>query len=128
MWLYLAIFLALMVHFVLNVSSRVSNEVEYSTFLRQVSDGYVEEVDVVNDLRVRGKYRIEAVREGRVEVAPPKQSFLSGPDEENANAFSSNKPTDHDLIQYLLDYNERALSEGKTEIVFKASREENWLG
>ena len=128
MWLYLAIFLALMVHFVLNVSGRVSNEVEYSTFLRQVSDGYVEEVDVVNDLRVRGKYRIEAVREGRVEVAPPKQSFLSGPDEENANAFSSNKPTDHDLIQYLLDYNERALSEGKTEIVFKASREENWLG
>ncbi|MCZ6758578.1 MAG: ATP-dependent metallopeptidase FtsH/Yme1/Tma family protein, partial [Bacteroidetes bacterium] len=128
MWLYLAIFLALMVHFVLNVSGGVSNEVEYSTFLKQVSDGYVEEVDVVNDQRVRGEYRIEAVREGRVEVAPPKQSFLSGPNEENANAFSSVKPTDHDLIQYLLDYNERALSEGKTEIVFKASREENWLG
>ncbi|GMQ81888.1 MAG: ATP-dependent zinc metalloprotease FtsH [Rhodothermia bacterium] len=128
MWIYLAIFLALMVHFVLNISGRVSNDVEYSTFLSNVSNGYVEEVNVVNNQRVRGKYTSEAVREGRVEVAPPQQNFLSGPNEDEASAFTSVKPTDHDLVQYLLDYNERALKEGKTEVVFRASREENWLG
>ena len=67
MWIYLAIFLALMFHFVLNVSGRVSNDVEYSTFLNHVSSGYVEEVNVVNDQRVKGMYTSEAVREGRVD-------------------------------------------------------------
>ena len=40
MWIYLAVFLALMVHFFLNVSDVKPNEIEYSTFLDYVRKGY----------------------------------------------------------------------------------------
>ncbi len=128
MWVYLALFLALSIHFIINVSGIESTDIEYSAFLGYVSDGYVAEVDIVNDQRITGTYTSEAIREGRVEVTPPQQNLFSGPNEEATGRFTSVKPADHELIQFLIDYNADALSEGKSELIFKATREENWLG
>lgn len=128
MWVYLALFLALSIHFIFNVAGIESTDIEYSAFLGYVSAGYVEKVEIVNDQRIVGTYTSEAIREGRVEVTPPPQNFFSGPNEDEADIFSSVKPADHDLVQFLIDYNHDALAGGKSELIFKATREENWLG
>jgi len=127
-WIYLAIFAALMVHLLFFVNNIEPNEVEYSAFLDYVSKGYVEEVTIINDETVDGKYTSEAIREGRVEVKPPQENLLTGPDPSTVGRFTSEMPADHDLVQYLVDYNTAARADGEQEIVFKAERREDWLG
>ena len=77
MWVYLALFLALSIHFIFNVAGVESTDIEYSELLGNVSAGYVAEVDIVNDQRIVGKYTSEAIREGRVEVTPPPQECVA---------------------------------------------------
>ncbi len=127
-WIYLAVFVALMIHLLFFVNGIEPNEVEYSVFLDNVAEGYVAEVSIVNDQLVDGKYTDEAIREGRVEVKPPPENFLTGPDPDAAGRFTSEMPADHDLVQYLFDYNTAARLASKVEIVFKAERREDWLG
>ena len=128
MWIYLAVFMALIIHFILNYNNVQPNEIEYSTFLDYVRKGYVVEVDIVNDQNVVGKYSEEAIRSGIVEITPPQNNILSGPDEETEGRFSAVKPTDHELITFLDDYNSQARERGEQEILFEASVEQNWLG
>lgn len=127
-WIYLVAFVALMIHLLFFVNGIEPNEVEYSFFLDYVSKGYVEEVSIVNDQIVDGKYTAEAIQEGRVEVKPPPENLLTGPDMSAVGRFTSEMPSDHDLVQYLVDYNTAARSDGKPEIIFKAERREDWLG
>jgi cell division protease FtsH len=128
MWIYLAVFLALMIHFFLNVSDVKPNEIEYSTFLDYVRNGYVKEVDIINDQNIVGKYTQAAINEGKVEVTPPQNSLLSSPDEDSEGRFSTVKPADHELVKFLDDYNSKAREDGRAEIVFDASVEQNWVG
>ncbi|TDI73303.1 MAG: ATP-dependent metallopeptidase FtsH/Yme1/Tma family protein [Bacteroidetes bacterium] len=127
-WIYLAIFVALMIHLLFFVNGIEPNEVEYSTFLDNVSKGYIQEVSIVNDQLVDGKYTQNAIRDGLVEVNPPTQNLLTGPDPESVGRFTSQMPADHDLVQFLVDYNSTARLEGNTEVIFKAERREDWLG
>jgi len=127
-WIYLAIFVALMIHLLFFVNGIEPNEVEYSAFLDNVSKGYIQEVSIVNDQLVDGKYTQNAIRDGLVEVNPPTQNLLTGPDPESVGRFTSQMPADHDLVQFLVDYNSTARLEGNTEVIFKAERREDWLG
>ncbi len=127
-WIYLAIFVALMIHLLFFVNGIEPNEVEYSAFLDNVSKGYIQEVSIVNDQLVDGKYTQNAIRDGLVEVNPPTQNLLTGPDPESVGRFTSQMPADHDLVQFLVDYNSAARLEGNTEVIFKAERREDWLG
>ena len=128
LWIYLAIFMAIMVHIFLFVGAQTPNEVEYSVFLEYVDEGYVSEVVVINDSRVEGKYTDKAVSEGRVRLGPPRQDLFGGSQEEGRDVFSTTKPSDHELVAYLMAYNERARESELQPVAFDAEQQENWFG
>ena len=126
-WIYLAIFVALLVHTFLFFGGSDANSIEYSTFLGYIEQGYVAEVDVVNDTRIDGTYTEEAVSESRVQKPEPRQDLLGGQEEAGRN-FTTTKPGDHDLTDYLLNYNAAAEEDGRPLVQFDADREENLFG
>ncbi|GIV59262.1 ATP-dependent zinc metalloprotease FtsH [Rhodocaloribacter litoris] len=128
LWIYLAIFLALLVHILLFLGGESPNAIEYSTFLDYVEEGYVQKVVIVNDTRIDGEYTRQAVQERLVKVAPAQPTFFGGRAAETSNRFTTTKPSDHELTQFLRNYNERAEAEGKPQLQFNARVEENWFG
>ena len=123
LWIYLAIFLALGVHLVLNWQAAEAPRVEYSTFLQYVEQGYVERVEIVNDTRIRGTYTAAAVREGSVKVTPTEGE--AGLGEEMRRSFRTTKPSDHALVDLLREHNERAGPQDP-QVRFTATVEEGW--
>ncbi len=128
LWIYLAIFLALVVHILIFVSNTDPNSVDYSAFLTYVEKGYVSDVVVVNDTRINGTYTEAAVRDKLVKVAKPRQDLLSASSAEDTRKFTTTKPADHELTQFLRDHNENAQSAGEQTVEFSARQEENWFG
>ncbi len=128
-WIYLAIFVALMVHFFVFWSGEESNTVEYSNFLNYVEEGFVEEVVIVNDSRIDGEYASAAVDAGHVTTGRPQPDILGNTPDQPSRSFTTTKPSDHDLTDFLRDYNNsvRAAGEGQ-EVSFTARQEENWFG
>ena len=126
LWAYLAILLALGVHFALNWRAADPPSIEYSTFLQYVDQGYVERVDIVDDTRIRGTYTAAAVREGRVKtrVGPGDGGARTlGP--EGRRAFRTTKPSDHALVELLRAHNDRVGPDG-TIVQFSATVEDDW--
>ncbi len=128
LWIYLAIFMAIMVHIFLFVGAQTPNEVEYSTFLEYIEEGYVEKVVVVNDTRVDGTYTPEAVSAGKVRLGPPRQDLFGSTGDEATNTFTSTKPIDHELISYLMAHNDEARAGNGQVVGFDADKQENWFG
>src|SRR5690606_8470301 len=54
--------------------------------------------------------------------------LLSEPSPESRLRFSTTKPSDHDLTDFLRDYNEQARESGGEIVEFTARTEENWFG
>lgn len=128
LWIYLFAFTALLVHIFIRMGDIEPQEVEYSEFLQQIESGWVEQVVVVNNIRVEGLYTQRAVQEGRVEVTPIQPNILTGPEPDAARAFRSNKPADHELVQFLIDFNLAQKEAGEDEVSFDARQDENWFG
>jgi len=128
LWIYLFAFMALLVHIFIRMGDIEPQEVEYSVFLEQVESGWIEEVVVVNNLRVEGLYTQQAIQEGRVEVNPVQPNILTGPNPDAARSFVSTKPADHELVQFLIDYNLEQKEAGGEEVGFDARQDENWFG
>jgi cell division protease FtsH len=102
-------------------------DVPYSEFLSQIEQGYVEKIQVVNNVRIEGQYTEEAISAGAVEVAPPRQTlFQSQPDE--PGAFQSTKPSDHDLTSFIKTYNTEAEVGQREPVQYSADIQENILG
>ena len=78
LWIYLIVFLALLANFFFFLSGEEQNALEYSAFLDYVEKGYVEEVEIIGDTRIVGTYTVQAVEEGHVELAAPRQGFSWG--------------------------------------------------
>ena len=128
LWVYLAILLALGVHFALNWRAADPPSIEYSTFLDYVDQGYVERVEIVNDTRIRGTYTATAVETGRVttrQSASDAEASRVGPDARRA--FRTTKPSDHALVDLLQAHNERVGADG-TVVQFSATVEDDWTG
>ncbi len=102
-------------------------DVPYSEFLSQIEQGYVEKIQVVNNVRIEGQYTEEALSSGVVEVAPPRQTlFQTQPDE--PGAFQSTKPADHDLTTFVEAYNTEVDAADRTPVQYSADMQENILG
>jgi len=128
LWIYLFAFMALLVHIFIRMGDIEPQEVEYSEFLEQIESGWIEEVVVVNNIRVEGLYTQQAVQEGRVEVKAVQPNILTGPNPDAARSFVSTKPSDHELVQFLIDYNLAQEEAGEDEVSFDARQDENWFG
>ncbi|MEL6769536.1 MAG: ATP-dependent zinc metalloprotease FtsH [Bacteroidota bacterium] len=125
---YVAILLALLLVQAYFAGGAGGSEVEYSAFLDQVEQGYVEEVEIVDNVRVQGLYTTEAVEQGRVEASEPGRSlFNTTPPDEARRQFRSIKPQDHDLTEFLTAYNAEAREAGENAVEFGARYEDNWF-
>ncbi len=129
LWVYLAIFLALIVHLFLNWDGSEPRRIEYSTFLDYVESGYVERVEIVNDTRIEGTYTQEAVRGGTVQVPRRNRDNLLGSlADTDRRAFTTTKPSDHELTDLLRAHNDTVEKEGGTTVHFTARNKKDWLG
>ena len=126
-WLYLVVLVAILVHAFVFWGGQRTASVPYSKFLDEVNAGYVEKVDVVNNTRVEGVYTQAAVDAGNVDVPEPRQDLFNRAPAQ-PRAFTSTKPQDHDLTEFLRDYNLRADSTSADGVVFSARQEENVFG
>ena len=130
LWIYLAIFLGLLVHFFIFWGGEDPNTIDYSTFLEYVEDGHVEKVVVVNDKRIEGTYTQAAIESGAVKIARPRQDLLNNTEPEPSTRFTTTKPEDHELTAFLRAHNqsvEEAGGDGRI-VEFTSKTEENWLG
>ncbi|MEM1057511.1 MAG: ATP-dependent zinc metalloprotease FtsH [Bacteroidota bacterium] len=105
-----------------------SQEVEYSAFLDQIEVGDIEEYTIINGTDITGLYTQDAVDAERVEVAEPRNTFGGSPDPEALRRFSTTKPADHDLTEFVNTVNEGRVEAGQEPIAFDADFRENWLG
>jgi cell division protease FtsH len=129
LWIYAAIFLALLVVQAYLWGGAGGNEVDYSALLEYVEDGDVEEITVINDRQIEGLFTPEAVEQNEVPRAEPQQGFASEDPAVAARRFTSVKPEDHDLTQFLRDHNEAvAAGEAEQRVSFAAETQENWFG
>ncbi len=128
LWIYTAIFLVLLALNFYFWSEPITKPIPYSRFLEYVEKGYVEKLEIVNDVKVRGKYRPEAVREGKVEVSAPPARTMRQTQAGAQRQFVTEKPADHDLTAFLEAYNTRARQEGRPTVEFSARRESDWVG
>ncbi|MFW5955627.1 MAG: ATP-dependent zinc metalloprotease FtsH [Rhodothermales bacterium] len=128
-WIYLAIFVALLVHFFIFWSGEESNTIEYSAFLDYVEEGHVEEVVIINDTRIQGEYTDHAVDQGLVRTTPQQPDVFGNTPEEPSARFNTTKPADHDLTDFLRSYNETVRQEDEGQLVsFTARQDESFLG
>ncbi|WP_218827659.1 ATP-dependent zinc metalloprotease FtsH [Rubricoccus marinus] len=105
-----------------------SKEVDYSEFLDQVQSGAVAEFTVVNGADITGLYTPEAVENEVVETEEPQAAFGREPDEKARLRFSTTKPADHDLTEFVNTVNAAREEAGTEPVEFAAKFQENWLG
>jgi cell division protease FtsH len=128
-WIYISILILLVVHFFLFWAGEDANKIEYSTFLNYVEQGHVEELVVINDSRIEGKYTRQAVAEGAVKVQEAQPDLFGSRPDEPPRSFATTKPGDHDLTSFLREYNQSVReAEAGQEVVFNARTEDNWFG
>ena len=102
-------------------------EVEYSTFLDQLRRGYVEEVVIVDNVDVRGLYTAEAVQSGDVRTAEPAQTFRQEDPAQARRRFTTKKPQDHDLTEFLTTLNDERVAAGQPPVQFEADYTDTWF-
>ena len=98
-----------------------TRELEYSAFLQQVEAGHVEDFTVRDNVDIRGTYTEAAVEAGVVEVAEAPPAFGRPAAPEAGRQFSSTKPSDHDLTEFMLGVNTARTEAGETPVNYDAS-------
>ncbi|MEM8485862.1 MAG: ATP-dependent zinc metalloprotease FtsH [Bacteroidota bacterium] len=118
LWIYLIVFLALLANFFFFLSGEEQNALDYSAFLEYVDKGYIEEVEIIGDTRILGTYTVQAVEEGHVELATPRQDFLGGSNEDARRRFVTTKPNEEPVVELLRS----------KDVTFSFKQENNWFG
>src|SRR6056297_2697224 len=115
-WIYVILFLVL-IGFNFLVAPGVSSErIKYSEFLEYVEQGYVKEVVITNNVRIRGEYSEKAIGEGVVEQ----------PTEED-NQWLSAQPGGPTFSTTMLEGDEIRSLFDENEVVYDVRIEENWF-
>ncbi|MGB3541856.1 ATP-dependent zinc metalloprotease FtsH [Rubrivirga sp.] len=96
------------------------SKVEYSTFLEQLESGDIESFEVNDRVEIRGAYTEEAVEAGRVEVPTPEPSFGRQPEADAGRRFTTTKPDDHDLTDFVTAINAERTAADQDAIEFEA--------
>jgi len=116
-WIYLGILLILLsIHSVLSIPD-TSQQIEYSKFMEQVRNGYVEKITVVNGINIRGTYKDEAVEAGNVTVPEPVESPWATQPTEPEYIFTTTMFEGDDIRAILDEYG----------VQYDAKIEENWF-
>lgn len=115
-WIYLVLFLMLIGFNLYFVPGESSERIKYSEFLTYVQDGYVEEITIVNNVEVRGKFSEKAIEEGIIE-RPTETENRWGVVEDSGTSFTTTM-LQGDEIRSLFDEN---------DVVYDVRIEEDWF-
>ncbi|WP_340104952.1 ATP-dependent zinc metalloprotease FtsH [Rhodohalobacter sp. 8-1] len=114
-WIYVVLFLVLIGFNFLVAPGDSSERIKYSVFLEYVEQGYVDEVVITNNTRIRGEYSEKAISEGIVEQPTEDDNqWLSS--QSGAPSFSTTM-LEGDEIRALFDEN---------DVVYDVRIEEDW--
>jgi cell division protease FtsH len=117
-WIYIAIIVGLLVLNFYTFSPDQGSRVEYSRFLDYVQKGYVEEVVIVNGVRIEGKFKRSAVEEGLVGSRGDSEPVLQFQTREPSFSFTTTMIEGDDLRPLLDEHNVR----------YDARIDDNWFG
>ena len=117
LWIYLVIFLILLVNFFFLLDGEDPSTIAFSTFLEQVESGYIQEVEIVGDTRITGKYTEEAINEKLVVTPQPQQDFL-GNAVDSERDFVTIKSREEQISDFLKE----------NEVTHSFKPENNWFG
>ena len=117
LWIYLVIFLILLVNFFFLLDGEDPSTIAFSTFLEQVESGYIQEVEIIGDTRITGKYTEEAINEKLVVTPQPQQDFL-GNAVDSERDFVTIKSREEQISDFLKE----------NEVTHSFKPENNWFG
>lgn len=118
-WIYVAILVGLITIQIFAFSQDHSTRVEYSEFLNQVKQGWVEKVTIVNGVQIEGIYRQSAVDAGHVGRLP---------DEENPRWLASSPDAGNKFTATMIEGDELRPLLDEHDVVYDARIDENWFG
>ncbi len=125
MWMvYVAILAVILTNFIFTFGRGDSTSVKYGDFLEHVEAGYVDEITILNDRRVSGKLTDSGIQGLGREVEPQSQGLWRR--EETQGSFVTTKAANHDLVEFLRDYNEA--NPERLPVKFEVVYQENWFG
>lgn len=114
-WIYVVLFLVLIGFNFLVAPGDSSERIKYSVFLEYVEEGYVDEIVITNNTRIRGEYSEKAISEGIVEQPT-----------EDDNQWLSSQPEGPSFSTTMLEGDEiRALFD-ENDVVYDVRIEEDW--
>jgi cell division protease FtsH len=73
-WIYVVLFLILIGFNFYFVPGESSERIKYSEFLNYVKEGYVEEILIINNTKVEGKFSEKALEDGIIEAPQPSEN------------------------------------------------------
>lgn len=117
-WIYLSIILVLFVFQIFFLNPENPNRIEYSRFLDYVKKGYVEEVVIINKIRIEGTYTPQAISDNEIKLPEQPETLFNMPVESEARKFHTTM-IEGDDIRPLLD---------EHKVRYDARVEENWMG
>lgn len=117
-WIYIAIIVGLLVLNFYTFSPDQGTRLEYSKFLDHVKQGYVEEIVIVNGVRIEGKFKQQAVDDGLVGTRADSETLMQFQTREPSNTFTTTM-IDGDEIRPLLD---------EHNVRYDARIDDNWFG
>ena len=77
---------------------------------------------------MQGFYTEAAISDGHVEAADPPRSFRQDDSGKAERRFSTTKPSDHDLTQFLTEVNAERVANSLAPMEFNARYSDTWLG
>lgn len=127
-WIYIVILLALLAVNLYVMQGSNPNRIQYSTFLKYIQQGYIEEVELVNDTQIRGKYTVDSIKKNEVKASDVEKTLFGGNEDPEAarRSFVTSKWPDHALASYMIEYNKTKPDNEKVK--FSARKEEPWVG
>ena len=115
-WIYLVLFLLLIGFNLYFVPGESSERIKYSEFLTFVQEGFIEEITIINNVEVEGKFSEKAFEEGIVERPQPTESRWERA--EGSTGRFTTTMLEGDEIRSLFD---------EHGVVYDVRIEENWF-
>ena len=115
-WIYIVLFLILIGFQFYFIPGESSERIKYSEFLSYVQDGYVEEILIINNTKVEGKYSAKALEDGIIE--PPQPSENRWDRSESSNDKFTTTMLEGDEVRAMFD---------EHGVVYDVRIEEDWF-
>ena len=120
MWVYVLVLGIVLYNMFFSFGRTQSGKLGYGAFLDHVTAGHVADVTIQNDRVITGSFNAD----GLSAVNSASTGDESSSRARDGSAFVTTKTANHDLVAFLMEYNETA----DTPVVYEAVYRDNWFG